>query len=198
MAANAAKPHWLGGPGCQGPRMLRCSLEPESLLGSLGLKKRKENPHKSAIHCNFVTAAVSEAPIALDKLIRIKLIILASLQHQIAMPVAQVWWYITEDLVLPCLGWPWEEPMVPRYHFASSAAALESSDLQNTGPAHADSDKLIQACWAHFCPCSSLDLQRLLLAAAMGNQAWQLSHMPLPAESNPKPPHSGFLSCSYH
>lgn len=58
------------------------SPEPESLLDSLVFKKkRKGNPHKSAIHCDLITVVVSEALVALDKLIRIKLIILASLQH---------------------------------------------------------------------------------------------------------------------
>lgn len=44
--------------------------------------------------------------------------------------------------------------MAPHYHFASHAAALESGDLQNTGPAHVDSGNLIQTCKAHICPAS--------------------------------------------
>lgn len=57
-------------------------------------------------------------------------------------------------------------------HFASPAAALECSDLQSPGLAHADPDILIQAARPGSClTCSRLDLQKLFLAAAMVNQA---------------------------
>lgn len=105
VTVNAAK-SWLKGMGRQGLRVLRCSPEPESLLGSLGLKKRKENPDKQAVRCDFVMAALPEAPVALDKLVRTKLSILASLPHRTAVPVAQVWWHIMGDLVVPRPGWP--------------------------------------------------------------------------------------------
>lgn len=93
---------------------------------------------------------------------RTKLIVLASLQHQIISRASG-----------PGVGphgrllTRWEEPTVPCDHFASPAAALESSDLQSPGP-----DILIRAARPGSCLTHSrLDLQRLFLAAPMVNQA---------------------------
>lgn len=116
VTVNAVKPRWLRGVGCQSLRVLRCSPESDSRLGSLGLERRKESRDKQAVCCDCVTAALSEAPIALDKLMRTKLSILASLPHRTTVPVAQVGWYIMGDLVLP--GLAGQSHMVPHYLFA--------------------------------------------------------------------------------
>lgn len=198
MGANAAKSCWLRGPGCQGPGVLRCSPEPESLSGSLGLKKRKANPHKLAIHCNFGTAAVLEAPVTPDKLKRIKLIILASLQHQIAMPVARVWWYIMGDLVLPWLGWPsrkspWSCSIILHHLLLlwipvtyKTLALLMLTWASSSRPARVTS-ALLQTGFSDSVAC-----------CFYGKSGQQLSPMPLPAESKPKPSRSGFLLHLYH
>lgn len=121
---------------------------------------------------------------ALDKLIRVKLIILASLQYQIAVPVTQVWWYIMGDLVLLWLGWPAGKSL--RYRFASSAAALESSDLQTLAlllPTQASSFRPV------FAPLQDGSSEPVA-CCCHGKSGWHLSHTPLPAESNPKPSRS--------
>lgn len=102
---------------------------------------------------------------------RIKLIILASLQHQITSHASHSGVGPHERLLTR-----WEEPTVSWDHFASPAAALECRDLQSPGLAHIDPDILIQAARPGSClACSRLDLQKLFLAAAMVNQAGSFS-----------------------
>lgn len=100
-------------------------------------KKERQVPRNQPFTVIF-SQKLYQKPITQYKLMRIKLIILASLQHQITSHASHSGVGPHERLLTR-----WEEPTVSWDHFASPAAALECSDLQSPGLAHIDPDILI-------------------------------------------------------
>lgn len=95
--------------------------------------------------------------------------------------------------------------MVLQHHFASPAAALDSSDLQNTSPVTYKTLALLMLTWASSSRPARVTSALLqtgfsdsVACCFYGKSGQQLSPMPLPAESKPKPSRSGFLLHLYH